>query len=177
MDDASRTITLKSALSAGDFPVDGQNLTDADRHTRIKRWDQESGGPAVIDVPASGTPLILEDGVQITFTTDPDGGAFRSGDYWIFVARTADASVEELDEAPPRGVHHHYCRLAVVTLPDSVIDCRIFWPPSFGGGEESCDCTICVTAEQHNQGTFTIQQAVNQLLKTGGTVLSRSGHF
>ncbi|MGB8340804.1 MAG: DUF6519 domain-containing protein [Chthoniobacterales bacterium] len=177
VDDASRTITLKTALSVGDFPVDGQNLTDADRHTRIKRWDQESGGPAVIDVPAAGTPLILEDGVQITFTTDPDGGAFRSGDYWIFVARTADASVEELDEAPPRGVHHHYCRLAVVTLPDLVIDCRIFWPPSFGGGEESCDCTICVTAEQHNQGTVTIQQAVNQLLKTGGTVCLGPGIF
>ena len=116
----------KTALSAGDFPVNGQNLTDAERHTRIKRWDQESGGPAVIDVPAAGTPLILEDGVEITFTTVPDGGAFRSGDYWIFVARTADASVEELEAAPPRGVHHHYCRLAVVTLPDVVLDCRTF---------------------------------------------------
>jgi Family of unknown function (DUF6519)/Right handed beta helix region len=176
VDDSSRTITLKAALSAGDFPVDGQNLTDADRHTRIKRWDQDSGGPAVIDVPASGTPFILEDGVEITFTTDPDGGAFRSGDYWIFVARTADASVEELDEAPPRGVHHHYCRLALITLPATVINCRIFWPPSFGDGE-SCDCTICVTAEQHNQGSLTIQQAVNQVLKTGGTVCLGPGVF
>ena len=176
VDDSSRTITLKTALSAGDFPVNPQNLTEADRHTRIKRWDQESGGPAVIDVPASGTPLILEDGVEITFTTVPDDGAFRSGDYWIFVARTADASVEELDEAPPRGVHHHYCRLAIITFPETVIDCRIFWPPSFGEGE-SCDCTICVTAEQHNQGSLTIQQAVNQVLKTGGTVCLGPGVF
>ena len=176
VDDASRTITLKSALIAGDFPVDGQNQTDPERHTRIKRWDQDPGGPAVIDVPAAGTPLILEDGVQITFTTDPDGGRFRPGDYWIFVARTADASVEELTEAPPRGVHHHYCRLAVITLPDVVIDCRTFWPPALGEGE-SCDCTICVTAEQHNQGTLTIQQAINQLLKTGGTVCLGPGIF
>ena len=29
VDDSSRTITLKTALSAGDFPVNGQNLTDA----------------------------------------------------------------------------------------------------------------------------------------------------
>src|SRR5882724_13314311 len=177
VDDSSRTITLKSALTAGLFPVDGQNLTDPERHTRIKRWDQDPGGPAVIEVPASGTPFILEDGVEITFTTNPDGGAFRPGDYWVFVARTADASVEELTEAPPRGVHHHYCRLAVITLPDIVLDCRTFWPPSFGETGESCDCTVCVSADQHNQGTLTIQQAVNQLLQTGGTVCVGPGIF
>ena len=177
VNDSSRTITLKSALTAGLFPVNAQNLTDPERHTRIKRWDQDPGGPEVIEVPASGTPFILEDGVEITFTTDPNGGAFRPGDYWVFVARTADASVEELTEAPPRGVHHHYCRLAVITLPDIVIDCRTFWPPSFGGEGESCDCTICVSADQHNQGTLTIQQAVNQLLQTGGTVCLGPGIF
>ena len=177
VNDSSRTITLKAALTAGLFPVNPQNLTIPERHTRIKRWDQDPGGPEVIEVPASGTPFILEDGVEITFTTDPSGGAFRPGDYWVFVARTADASVEELTEAPPRGVHHHYCRLAVITLPDIVIDCRTFWPPSFGGEGESCDCTICVSADQHNQGTLTIQQAVNQLLQTGGTVCLGPGIF
>ena len=177
VNDSSRTITLKAALTAGLFPVNPQNLTDPKRHTRIKRWDQDPGGPEVIEVPASGTPFILEDGVEITFTTDPSGGAFRPGDYWVFVARTADASVDELSEAPPRGVHHHYCRLAVITFPDIVIDCRTFWPPSFGGEGESCDCTICVSADQHNQGTLTIQQAVNQLLQTGGTVCLGPGIF
>src|SRR5262245_44282410 len=177
VNDSSRTITLKSALTAGLFPVNAQNLTDPERHTRIKRWDQDPGGPAVIEVPASGTPFILEDGVEITFTTDPNGGAFRPGDYWVFVARTADASVEELTEAPPRRVHHHYCRLAVITYPDIVLDCRTFWPRSFGGEGESCDWTICVSADQHNQGTLTIQQAVNQLLQTGGTVCLGPGIF
>ena len=38
---------------------------------------------------------------------------FRAGDYWVFAARTADASVELLDAAPPRGIHHHYARLAL----------------------------------------------------------------
>jgi Right handed beta helix region/Family of unknown function (DUF6519) len=169
VDDSSRTITLKSALTADFFPVDGQNLTDPERHTRIKRWDQDPGGPAAIEVPASGTPFILEDGVEVTFTTEPDGGAFRSGDYWIFVARTADASVEELEAAPPRGVHHHYCRLALVTFPDVVVDCRIFWPPSFGEGKgESCDCTICVTAESHRTGKLTIQDAIDEIKEVGG---------
>ena len=39
------------------------------------------------------------------------------GDYWVLAARTADASVEPLDRAPPRGIHHHYGRLAMVTFP------------------------------------------------------------
>ena len=191
--DETRTITLDAPLTAGAFPVDGQNLTTAERHTRIKRWDQSgivhdsngstyldldaAGANGLIDVPPSGTSLILEDGVEVTFTTDPDGGEFRSGDYWIFVARTADASVEELDAVPPRGVHHHYCRLALVTFPEVVEDCRTFWPPLFGDKVESCDCTLCVTAEQHNTGAFTIQEAVNQILKTGGTICLGPGIF
>ena len=88
VNDSNRTITLKSALTAGLFPVNAQDLTDPERHTRIKRWDQDPGGSEVIEVLASGTPFLLEDGVEITFTTDPSGGAFRSGDYWVFVART-----------------------------------------------------------------------------------------
>ena len=40
VDEPSHTITLKSALTGGRFWVDGQNLTDPGRHTRIKRWDQ-----------------------------------------------------------------------------------------------------------------------------------------
>jgi hypothetical protein len=190
--DADRTTTLDTALPNGLFPVDGQNLTAPERHTRIKRWDQtgivrdsngntyvdldSAGSTGLIKVPDAGTSLILEDGVEVTFTTASNDGVFRSGDYWVFVARTADASVEELNAAPPRGVHHHYCRLALVTFPEQVLDCRTFWPPSFGEAE-SCDCTICITAEQHNQGTLTIQQAVNQLLKTGGTVCLGPGIF
>jgi hypothetical protein len=191
--DADRTITLDVALTDGLFPVDGQNLTIPERHTRIKRWDQtgivrdsngntyvdldSAGSIGLIKVPDAATSLILEDGVEITFTTASKDGEFRPGDSWNFAARTADASVEELNVAPPRGVHHHYCRLALVTFPDQVVDCRTFWPPSFGGKTESCDCTICVTAEQHNQATFTIQQAVNQVLKTGGTICLGPGIF
>jgi hypothetical protein len=191
--DASRTITLDLVLATGAFPVDGQNLTDPSRHTRIKRWDQSgivrdsngntyvdldaSGGVGLIAVPDAGTSLILEDGVEVTFTIAPSGsGEFRAGDYWIFVARTADASVEALEATPPRGVHHHYGRLGLITFPDQVVDCRIFWPPSLGEGE-SCDCTICVTAEQHNQGQATIQNAVNQLLQSGGTICLGPGVF
>jgi hypothetical protein len=205
VDDSSRTITLKSALTPNRFWVDAQNLTDPLRHMRIKRWDQsgivrDSKGNTLLDLDAAtpppgfkpglipvqpiGTWVLLEDGVAVTFTTDPNvGDEFRPGDYWIFVARTADASVEKLDAKPPRGVHHHYGRLALVTFPSTVVDCRILWPPSLPSQGECCDCTVCVTAEQHNSDVFTIQNAVNQLLKPptlktgGGTICLGPGIF
>ena len=43
----------------------------------------------------------------------PAPRASSAGDYWVFAARTADASVELLDRAPPRGIHHHYARLGI----------------------------------------------------------------
>jgi hypothetical protein len=151
VDDATQVITLTAALPTGTFPTDGQGNTDSERHTRIMRWDQNGkvfdtnnnllvnldapGSTGVIPVPAEGTSIILEDGVQITFNTpdkidDPPPpnhkrpGVYLVGDFWCFTARTADASVEELVEAPPRGIHHHYCRLAIVTIPNAAADCR-----------------------------------------------------
>jgi len=119
----------------------------------------------VIPVPATGVSIVLEDGVQITFDT-PAGGKYKIGDYWNFAARTADASVEELKQAPPLGVHHHFSRLALVTFPNSVTDCRTLWPPEVAG--EGCECTVCVSAESHNQGTLTIQLAIDQVKAAGG---------
>ena len=43
------------------------------------------------------------------------------------------------------------------------------WPPDFGGGD-CCECSVCVTAESHNSGTLTIQQAINKVKTIGGTV-------
>lgn len=183
VDEATQILTLTSALSAGTFPTDGQGNTDLQRHTRIKRWDQQgkvtdakgkllvdldaTGSTGLIPVPASGTSIVLEDGAQITFDTPADG-TYRVGDFWNFAARTVDASVEKLDQSPPRGIHHHFCRLAMVTFPNTVIDCRHLWPPDFG--DAGCECSVCVTAESHNQGTLTIQQAIDQVKTIGGTV-------
>jgi hypothetical protein len=183
VDDATQIITLTAALPAGTFPTDAQGNTDPKRHTRITRWHQKgkvtdtnnnllvdldaSGSKGLIPVPAQGTSIILEDGVQITFDT-PANGIYRVGDFWCFAARTADASVEKLVQAPPRGIHHHYCRLAMITFPNPPTDCRHLWPPPFG--ETGCDCSVCVTAESHNNGTLTIQQAIDQVKEIGGTV-------
>src|ERR1019366_8212172 len=79
VDDVNLTIKLKTVLPAGEF-----DATKPDRHTRVIRWDQHGivldpvGNPIVdvdtsgglIPVPAAGTTLVLEDGIQITFSID-----------------------------------------------------------------------------------------------------------
>ena len=80
VDDVALTVTLTTALPAGTF-----DATDPLRHTRVKRWDQKgivrdaaqnavddvdtNGG--VIKVPAAGTTLVIEDGIQVTLPSTP----------------------------------------------------------------------------------------------------------
>ncbi len=157
IDEANRIISLVSPIPANVFNVDAQGNTDRTRHTRVRRWNQSgqvrdtngnllidlnaAGANGVIPVPPAGTSIVLEDGVQITFNT-PAAGNYRIGDYWNFTARTADASVEELHEAPPYGVHHHFSRLALVTFPNSVTDCRTLWPAEAGGISRARSLTL-----------------------------------
>ncbi len=191
VNDATRTITLATALPAGVFPTDAFDNTEPERHTRIKRWDQKGqvsdtdgnllvdldlpGAAGVIPLPAEGGSVVLEDGVQVTFHISPAGGEYHAFDYWVFGARTADASVEALDHAPPRGVHHHYSRLGVVTLPADVEDCRTLWPPEFG--EAGCECTVCVTPEIMAKDPDALQKAVNLAGEAGGTICLSAGNY
>ena len=190
VDSATRSILLEDPLPAGLFPVDAQGRTTAERHTRIRRWDQSglvrradgttfqdlnaSASSDGILIPAAGVQLSLENGILVDFALAA-GGEFKVGDYWVFAARVADGSIEQLTDAPPRGIHHHYARLAVVTFPDFETDCRVLWPPEVSG--ESCDCTVCVHAEAHNAGTATIQQAIDSIRTRGGTICLDAGLY
>lgn len=188
---ASRTIQLKSALSPGKFPVGGDGKTDPARHTRVRRWDQTGtavdDAAGVVKIPIDGAAISLEDGIQITITAADDKGIFRSGDYWVFAARTADGSVEQLKEAPPRGIHHHFGRLGIATFdaPQNVTDCRTLWPPAYlalryagGDGQEgapgavlACPLTIGVEDEF---GVPKVGAAVRFQDPTGADVLTDS---
>ena len=138
VDPTTRTIKVSENHDENlldEFPA----ATIQSRHTRIRRWDQKSG---VLNVPLGETPVVLEDGIQVTFSTEPAGGRFHVGDYWVFAARTADRSVETLDHAPPRGIHHHYGWLALITPKASPSDCRVLWPSTYlwyvgGDGQEA----------------------------------------
>jgi hypothetical protein len=81
-----------------------------------------------------------------------------------------------LQRAPPRGIHHHYTRLAIWDVDASTVtDCRNPWPPA--GGGDDCSCSACVTPESHSSGQFTIQDAVNRAIEIGGTVCLRPGVY
>ncbi|WP_422003422.1 DUF6519 domain-containing protein [Reyranella sp.] len=186
------TPPLPAVMLPGSFP---NSAFPAARNLRVRRWDQHgavfrtaAGGTpvqvqdldaatstGVIAVPTAATTLLLENGVTVSFASTGAKG-FKAGDYWVFAARTADASVELLDHAPPRGIHHHYARLGIWDVgAGTVVDCRHPWPPA--GEGHDCSCTACVTAESHAGGQFTIQDAVNQVAQTGGTVCLGAGSY
>jgi hypothetical protein len=192
VDDAARTITFDDPLDADLQPADADEA--AARHLRVRRWDQggtirTAAGASIADLDAAGatglitvpamatTQVVLEHGIVVSFDLATGGGRFRPGDHWIVAARTADTSVEELDHAPPLGIHHHYARLATVTFPASQTDCRRLWPPLATGGGDCGDCTVCVTPESHASGSLTIQMAVDLVRESGGTICLAVGTY
>ena len=193
VDETARTLEFDSGLTGGLFPTDGQQATEPARNTRIRRWDQaglvrrangdvfqdlDSTGDDGVLIPTAGIQVFLEHGILIDFDLDAGGVEFHTGDHWVFAARSADASIELLDRAPPLGIHHHYARLSIVDFdqtPNRDTDCRKLWPPIFEG--EGCDCTVCVSAEGHNNGTATLQQAIDSIKDNGGTVCLGTGTF
>jgi Family of unknown function (DUF6519)/Periplasmic copper-binding protein (NosD) len=175
IDEANRILTFAPAIpGAMNF-----NAADPSRHTRVRRWDQSQNVDANGLLDVTGGPIDIEDGIRVSFALDPAGGNFKIGDYWVFAARTVDGSVEILDNAPPRGILHHYCRLGFIHWGADIesttfTDCRVHWPP---GGECDC-CTVTVGDGIDSHGQFTdIQQAINALGNRGGVVCIGRGVF
>ncbi len=103
---------------------------------------------------------------------------FRAGDYWVFAARTADASVELLDRAPPRGIHHHYARLGIWDVGRRHGRRTAAIP---GRRRRRTATTAAAPPASRRSrmpsGQFTIQDAVNQVRETGGTVCLGPGQY
>ncbi len=159
IDESQGHVVLDRAVPTGGGRAFGANATEIeDRHTRIQRWDQ-TAVTNTIDadglVATSAGPIPLEDGVQVRFSADPGGGEFRVGDYWVFAARTANASVEILTNAPPRGIIHHYTQLAAVNGLGSgnvhVDDCR---PRPEDTAVGCCCCLVTVGARGDQAADF-----------------------
>ena len=121
-------ITFKTSLAAFGGLIPG---------LKLRRWDQsksadQNGLPATPNVW-----LDIESGVQVQFSP----GTYRSGDYWLIPARTITREIEwppfkipntQPVAQPPRGVRHHFCRLALMEVSKGVFDihdCRNTFPP------------------------------------------------
>jgi hypothetical protein len=129
LDEVERIITLDRNVPAGTYSVA--------RHARIRRWDQTQNVDINGLLTTAAGPIPLEDGIQVRFS----GDNFKVGDHWSFAARTAIGDVERLVEAPPQGIKHHYCRLALVRWDikidgddieigePEISDCRPTFPP------------------------------------------------
>ena len=120
---ATKTITLQSAPTLA---------FKKEFHPKLRRWD--GAGEVKID----GTWQALEGGIEVQCSD----GTYKTGDYWLIPARTATGEIEwppfetpNLNPIalPPRGIQHHYCRLALLAFDTKTLsvqqDCRdIFYP-------------------------------------------------
>lgn len=132
-----RRITLKAAPTPLSGGADG---VDPLMHPKLRRWDQNGATATATGVSMTNAWLPLEDGVEVQFGT----GTFKTGDYWVMPARTATGEIEWPPftipnsapvPQPPRGIRHHYCRLAFLTFDAQTkgwkvsADCRPLFPP------------------------------------------------
>ncbi|HMU32189.1 MAG TPA: DUF6519 domain-containing protein, partial [Nitrospira sp.] len=178
VDDTNKTLTFTPALPIVDFP---QGVPDATKHLRVIRWDQTGivrkpdGSQLVnldlttdglIELSAANPSFVLEHGVQATLTVQA-GGTPHSGDYWCFAARTADAEIERLNVAPPLGLYHHFCHLAIIEADGEIHDCRTVFPP-LTELTPGC-CTVVVRPGED------IQAAIDSLPEAGGCVCLKVG--
>ncbi|MDR6929371.1 DUF6519 domain-containing protein [Pseudomonas sp. BE134] len=166
IDEAKRIIVLDRAVPTAGRAFGATAVDVVARNTRLQRWD-ESAPLNVINgdglMATAAGPIDLEDGVQVSFTTATAGGQFKVGDYWVFAARTANAWVEPLNAAPPRGIHHQYLQLAAIPANGAPTDCRPIQIDDAG-----C-CTFVVRPGED------IQAAIDKLPKVGGCVCLKAG--
>ncbi len=164
-----RSVSFSPALPAG-WPT---TADAAARHLRVRRWDSTTGA---VTVPTGGAAVELEHGITVSLTAS--GAGFRTGEYWVFAARTATTSVEELTAAPPLGPHRHYARIGIIEGATVLSElCPPLWPPTCDCDDEDCACTVCVSVADHVSGTFTIQDGLDIVAKTGGAVCLQVGTY
>lgn len=195
------SIVLTSQLSANFTST----TLDSNTYTRIIRWDQsgwvynvESGsqeqyvdldaalasgalkGTLGIPIPTDGSPVVLENGVAVTFKLSLSNGNFLPMDFWTFTARASDGTIGQPISPAPQGIAHHFTNLGTVTFSSSsggASDCRNPWPPTSGSSECGCCCTVTVGDGKTSHGQFTsIQKAIDSLTH-GGDVSILCGDF
>jgi len=125
---ATREITFKTSLASFANRIPG---------LKLRRWDQSTGANQNGLQVTADVWTEIEAGIEVLFAP----GTYRAGDYWLIPARTSTREIEwppfripntQPIAQPPRGVRHHFCRLALLEVDDGVLrlrDCRTTFPP------------------------------------------------
>ena len=115
-------------------PADQTLPVDPAKNARMRRWDMS--GPAVTPtgIPLSpGSPIDLENGIQVTFDPQPPGpglrpiGTYQSGDYWTIPARTATGQIEWPPCGSDEKLAQHPTSIQVYRAP---LACIHYAPPT-----------------------------------------------
>jgi len=137
---------------------------------KLRRWDQ--GGTDAKDTGLRANLanwIDLEGGIQVNFLA----GDYHAGDYWLIPARAATGRIEWPDDpvngpAPqlPRGIKHHFCRLALVESTAGklkfIADCRKKFPSL----TEICAVDVCFDNKTCDfDGARTVQDALDMLCR------------
>jgi hypothetical protein len=183
VDDLVLIVDQTSAV--GTYPTNPLTPSDLALLPKIRRW--ESAGAVAAAVPSTNDGfLALEDGVEAKF----EAGSYRTGDYWMFPARTDKGTVEwpqDNSVTPnvpvallPFGIRHHFCRLAVIEVKAGVVtlveDCRRLFPP-LTELEDCCGCCTKTVGETDAADYRSIQEAVDSLPATGGQICVLDGSY
>jgi hypothetical protein len=183
-DPGSMQVTLPPGLSS--VYGDGTSTTPAPAQVYMRVWEQQLPLTPGTSQTLGNALTMVQTGYQVTLTS-VNGQPFRVGDYWMFAVRPSTPQLVYPERylasaQPPDGPREWICPLGVVlwsTTPPTVSNCRnpfdnLVTLTSVATG--GC-CTVNVTADAHNQGLFTIQMAINQILSTGGRVCLGPGTF
>lgn len=157
----TREITLKSSMAA---LANRSGL-------KLRRWDQSGPSASATGVNTSLANWIdLEGGIQVKFSTT---GTFNAGDYWLIPARTVTGEIEwppyQIPNTspvpqPPRGIRHHYARLALVDVIGGTFAVREDCRKPFPALTEICAEDVCFENDTCNlAGAETVQDAIDRL--------------
>ncbi|HSF48765.1 MAG TPA: DUF6519 domain-containing protein, partial [Burkholderiales bacterium] len=160
VDPDTREVTLKGSMPVN---IDVASL-------KLRRWDQGGASATANGIAtAAGEWIDLEGGIQVHFSA----GSFRAGDYWLVPARTATGEIEwppyaipntNPEPRPPLGIHHHYCRLALIEVTGSAIELKIDCRKRFPTLTDICAEDVCFdNGNCKLPQAETVQQALDRL--------------
>lgn len=137
---------------------------------RLRRWEQSGTEAKTNGVRTKVDWIRLEGGIKVKFLP----GTYRSGDFWLVPARGATGGLEwPRDDTPaadplpqrPRGIQHHYCKLAIIQVTGNTInvrDCRPTFPTltEISAEDIAFDSTQCHLTDAKN-----VQEAIDDICK------------